>query len=91
MSFSHTLCAAALATLSCAAAAQQGAPRRDPADPGAAVPVLAYTSVFHDYRPVVDEKSPPDQCWRAVNIAATGKPAMDAGHSMPPKEQGAKQ
>jgi hypothetical protein len=83
MSLSLWLTAAALALLPFAATAQQTQQSFHPADANAPVPASGYVSSFKGYRAAVDEKTSPDEVWRAANEEEQGQ-GEHSGHAMNP-------
>lgn len=67
-----------LASLATGSHAQALTPDMDPANPALGRTPAAYQSAFDGYRHAVEEKTPPDQLWRAANEALL-RPTADAG------------
>ena len=83
MSFSPWPRAAVLALLPLAAIAQQ---TPDATDANAPVAPSAYVSAYANYRPSADQKSTPDQVWRAANEAVQEQDVHAAHAGMKPME-----
>lgn len=58
-----------LASLATGGHAQALTPDMDPANPALGRTPAAYQSAFDGYRHAIEEKTPPDQLWRAANEA----------------------
>lgn len=82
MSFSHRITVAVLAFLPLAATAQQPQ-QANPADAYVTVPAIGYVSAFENYRATPDEKTSPDQVWRAANEEIASKDAHGGHTDMP--------
>ena len=78
MSFSYWIAVATVAFLPLAATAQQFQ-QPSPSDANATVPAVGYVSAFDNYRAMPEEKTSPDQVWRAANQEITGQD-MHGGH-----------
>ncbi len=80
----HWLTAAAVALLPFAAMAQQNPIVKNPSAVNAQAAVFAYSSVFKDYRTVVDEPDSPEKVWRAANEEVREEGGHAAGMTMNP-------
>lgn len=82
MSFSYWITVAAVAFLPLAATAQQFQ-LPSPSDANATVPAVGYVSAFDNYRAMPEEKTSPDQVWRAANQELTGQDTHGGPIAMP--------